>query len=163
LLSACGSTVPVAQRSTGANRAADEFGSRRAGVNGSAASDAGAGDLAGSTAASTAGPSARRAAGGANAAKAAALVGPGVTADKIFAALSAPVGDSDNLLQCLQNRGVSLISTELTTSDAARFRRFPYYVELTMMNLDRIATAEIAALKAQGWFSGWNSVTGAPA
>jgi hypothetical protein len=82
---------------------------------------------------------------------------------KIFAALTSPNSESDTLQQCLHNRGVLFISDDLTTSDATRFQRYPYYMELVMMNLDRIATAQVAALKAQGWFSGWNTATGAAA
>ncbi|MEY2470682.1 MAG: hypothetical protein QOK28_11 [Actinomycetota bacterium] len=81
---------------------------------------------------------------------------------KIFAALAEPVSDSDTMAGCLDQRGAALISPQLSTSDAARFRRLPAYIELISMGLDRAATAEVSALKAQGWFSGWDSASGAP-
>jgi hypothetical protein len=80
---------------------------------------------------------------------------------KVFAVLAEPVADSDTMASCLDKRGVALITTALSTSDAARFRRLPTYVELTSMGLDRIATAEVQALKAQGWFGGWDATAGA--
>jgi len=82
---------------------------------------------------------------------------------KIFAALAEPLADSDTMASCLDKRGVALITTALSTSDAARFRRLPAYVELTSMGLDRIAQAEVDALQAQNWFSGWDNVNGVPA
>lgn len=82
--------------------------------------------------------------------------------NKIFVAMASPEAEAGTLQQCLHNRGALLLSSDLTTSDAARFRRFPYYVEIISMNLDRIAVAEVAALKAQGWFDGWNPAAGAP-
>jgi hypothetical protein len=75
----------------------------------------------------------------------------------VFVIFSA--GD-DTIEQCAHNRGALLISGDLTGADAATFRRFPYYVELSSMNLDRVATTEIAGINAQGYFSGWNAATG---
>jgi hypothetical protein len=71
-------------------------------------------------------------------------------------------GNNDVLLQCLQNRGVLSLTSNLTMADAAEFRRFPNYVEMDSLNLDRIAAAEVAGLNAQGWFSGWDAATGTP-
>ena len=82
---------------------------------------------------------------------------------KIFVALAEPVSDSDAMVGCLDQRGVGLISPQLSTSDNARFRRFPAYFEVISMGLDRTATAEVAALKAQNWFSGWDTNTGGAA
>ena len=79
---------------------------------------------------------------------------------KVFAAMTA---GTDVLLRCLQSSGVVLISDDLSDSDAAVFRKFPYYLELSVMNLDRAAILEVPALKAQGYFGGWNIVTGGPA
>jgi hypothetical protein len=81
---------------------------------------------------------------------------------KIFVALAEPLADSDTLVGCLQSRGVGLVTTGFSISDAQRFAQFPYYVELGMMSVDRAATAEVQALKAQGWFGGWDMATGAP-
>ncbi|HZQ83406.1 MAG TPA: hypothetical protein VFA83_01135 [Acidimicrobiales bacterium] len=78
---------------------------------------------------------------------------------KVFVAFA---GNDETLLQCLNNRGVLAVSSNLTVADTAVFRRFPYYFEINSLNLDRVAAAEIPALKAQGWFSGWNSATGQP-
>ena len=79
---------------------------------------------------------------------------------QVFAAMRA---GTENLLQCLRSRGVVLISDDLSSSDAARFRKYPEYIEVAMMNLDRAASLEVAALKTQGYFGGWNAVAGAPA
>jgi hypothetical protein len=82
---------------------------------------------------------------------------------KIFAALADPIADSDTMASCLDQRGVALITNALSTSDGARFKRLPAYVELISMGLDRIARAEVDALKAQNWFSGWDAVNGVAA
>ena len=79
---------------------------------------------------------------------------------KVYAVFA---GNDETLLQCLHNRGVLALSANLTRADAAIFKRFPYYFEIDSLNLDRIAAAEVTALKAQGWFSGWNTATGQPA
>jgi hypothetical protein len=80
---------------------------------------------------------------------------------KIFVLMG---GDNENFLRCLHNAKVVVLNENLTVSDAARFKRFPYYFEITSLNLDRIAAAEIAALSAQGYFTGsWNTAAGAPA
>lgn len=72
-------------------------------------------------------------------------------------------GNNETLLQCLQNRGVLSVTSNLTIADGAVFKRFPNYIELDSLNLDRIAAAEVPALKAQNYFTGWNSATGQPA
>ena len=69
-------------------------------------------------------------------------------------------GGNDVMLQCGHSRNIALVNDDLTSADAATFRRFPYYVEIGTLNLDRLAAAEVAALKAQGFFSGWNAATG---
>ena len=42
------------------------------------------------------------------------------------------------------------------------FRRYPYHFNIGSMSLDRIAAVQVPALKAQGYFSGWNTATGQP-
>jgi hypothetical protein len=79
---------------------------------------------------------------------------------KVFAALAEPVSDSDTMAGCLDSRGAALISPQLSTSDTARFKRLPAYFEVISMGLDRTATAEVAALKAQGYFAGRDTATG---
>ncbi|HZP14255.1 MAG TPA: hypothetical protein VFA96_00415 [Nocardioides sp.] len=71
-------------------------------------------------------------------------------------------GNDETLLSCLNNRGVLSVTANLTIADAAVFKRYPYYFEIGSLNLDRIAAAEVPALKAQDYFSGWNSATGQP-
>ena len=81
---------------------------------------------------------------------------------KIFVAIAESLADSDTMLGCLNSRGVSMFTDNFSSSDAARFAKFPSYVETVMMNLDRAAAAEVAALKAQNWFSGWDTLAGGP-
>ena len=71
-------------------------------------------------------------------------------------------GNVDVLLSCLNSRGVLSITANLTIADGAVFKRYPYYFEIDSLNLDRIAAAEVPALKAQDYFSGWNTATGQP-
>lgn len=78
---------------------------------------------------------------------------------KVYAVFA---GNNETLLQCLHNRGVLAISANLTIADAAVFKRYPYYFEINSLNLDRIAAAEVPALKAQNYFSGWDAATGQP-
>jgi hypothetical protein len=79
---------------------------------------------------------------------------------KVFAAFTA---GGETMMQCLHNRGVIELMDDLTSADTATFRRYPYYVELSTINLDRAAATLVASLKTQGWFSGWSHVTGSPA
>lgn len=81
---------------------------------------------------------------------------------KIFVALAESLADSDTMVGCLNSRGVGMVTDNFSGSDSARFQRFPAYVELVMMGLDRAAAAEVAALKAQNWFTGWDTLGGAP-
>ena len=73
---------------------------------------------------------------------------------KVFVIFS---GTNPVMVQCAHNRGVVALQTNLTESDSDIFRRFPYYVEVNSLNLDRIAAAEVAGLQAQGYFSGWDA------
>ena len=80
---------------------------------------------------------------------------------KVFAVMG---GDNDTFLRCLHNAKVVTVNHNLTISDAARYKRFPYYFELSALNLDRVASVEVTQLQAQGYFhGGWNTTTGAPA
>src|SRR5205085_4856986 len=54
---------------------------------------------------------------------------------KVFVAFA---GGTESLLQCLHNRGVVAVQDDLSSADAATFRRYPYYVEVGTLNLDRI-------------------------
>jgi hypothetical protein len=80
---------------------------------------------------------------------------------KVYAVMGG--GESDTMLTCLHNQGVVSVNDDLTVSDTARLKRFPYYWELSSLTLDRIATAEVTAVDAQGFFSSsWNTTTGTP-
>ena len=80
---------------------------------------------------------------------------------KVFAVMG---GDNDTFLRCLHNAKVVAVNHNLTISDSARYKRFPYYFELSALNLDRVASVEVAQLQAQGYFNGgWNTAAGAPA
>jgi hypothetical protein len=80
---------------------------------------------------------------------------------KIFVLMG---GDNENFLRCLNNAKVIALNENLTVQDGATFKRYPYYFEITSLNLDRIAAAEVPGLNAQGYFSGsWNTAAGAPA
>ncbi len=78
---------------------------------------------------------------------------------KVFIGFS---GGNDTMLRCGHTRNIVLVNDDLTSADGATFRRYPYYVEASTLNLDRVARAQVAALNAQGFFSGWNAATGAP-
>jgi hypothetical protein len=71
-------------------------------------------------------------------------------------------GQSEVLIQCAHNAGAVAITANLTAADAAIFQRFPYYVEIRSLNLDRVAAAEVAGLNAQGYFSGWDAALAKP-
>src|SRR2546430_2220675 len=77
---------------------------------------------------------------------------------KIFVVFT---GGNETFLQCMNSRGVASMEDDLTDSDAARFQRYPYYLEIGSMNLDRIAAIEVPGLQAQGHFWPWDSVAGA--
>jgi hypothetical protein len=77
--------------------------------------------------------------------------------------LVAFAGEEQTFLQCLHNRKVIAVSDNLSSFDEAVFHRFPYYFEISGLNLDRVASAEVAGLKAQNYFTGWNAAVGQPA
>lgn len=78
---------------------------------------------------------------------------------KVFVILT---GGSPDYMECVGKAGVVLISDNLLDNGAERFRRFPFWVVVGAMNLDRIAKAEVAALTAQDYFTPWNTATGEP-
>jgi hypothetical protein len=69
----------------------------------------------------------------------------------------------DTFLSCVEKRGGLVVTSPLTIADTSTYVRFPHYVEVGSMNQDRSATAEVPALLAQGYGSGWNTAAGAPA
>jgi hypothetical protein len=79
---------------------------------------------------------------------------------KVFVVFS---GGTESFKQCIQSRGVAALEDDLTGSDGATFQRFPNYLEIGSLNVDRIAAAEVPALQAQGYFAPWDSVNGATA
>ena len=68
----------------------------------------------------------------------------------VFAAF--PGNASDEFKQCMQDAGAITIAENLEVDGQATFDKFPTYIEPAGINLDRIAAAEIPALKSQGYF-----------
>jgi hypothetical protein len=81
---------------------------------------------------------------------------------KVFAVIAQEVDPSNALLTCIQKAGVAQLYSDLTRSDALTFAQFPYYLETGTLRMDRVAAAWPAALQRQGFFTGWNTATGAP-
>jgi hypothetical protein len=70
--------------------------------------------------------------------------------------LVAFAGEVETFLQCTHNRKVIAIADDLTTYDQDVLRRYPYFYDISALNLDRMASLEVAALRAQNYFTGWN-------
>jgi hypothetical protein len=64
----------------------------------------------------------------------------------------------------MQSRGsFNIADGGITDTAASTYKRFPYYVELSTLNLDRAAAIEPRILKDEGYFSGWDATLGQPA
>ena len=81
---------------------------------------------------------------------------------KVLAVAEVDATQSKTLLTCLNKAGVLQVAEEFSYSDLSTFQRFPYYVEIGSLDADRMAAAWPGQLKAQGYFGGWDSNTGAP-
>ena len=68
----------------------------------------------------------------------------------------------ETLTPCLHKAGVAHSSSSLTDASTAFYRAHPYFVEAGMLQMDRVAAALPANLHAQGYFSAWDTVRGAP-
>jgi ABC-type branched-subunit amino acid transport system substrate-binding protein len=81
--------------------------------------------------------------------------------NKIFVAIGG--GESETFQKCLHEAGAVAINDDLTGGDKARIDRYPYFWDIGTMHLDRIASTQVQALAAQGYFSSsWNTAAGAP-
>jgi hypothetical protein len=70
----------------------------------------------------------------------------------------------DTFNQCMQSRGsFNIADGGITDTAASTYKRFPYYVELTTLNLDRASAVEPGILNQEGYFSGWDATLGQPA
>jgi hypothetical protein len=61
---------------------------------------------------------------------------------------------------CAERTGAVEVYENLSVSSSQTFRKYPAYVEVSMLDLDRIALNEALALNAQGYFSPWDTVNG---
>lgn len=64
----------------------------------------------------------------------------------------------DVLRSCAKQRGVAIVEQDISTTGSKTFRRFPHYVEVSMLDLDRTARALVPALSAQRYFGADASV-----
>lgn len=82
---------------------------------------------------------------------------------KVFAVLN-PVGRQthDNLYACLAKAGVPLLRYTGANTDHEDYRRFEHYAPGNITG-KRFAPVWMARLKAQGYFSGWDTRMGGPA
>ena len=74
----------------------------------------------------------------------------------------AAVFGGETITPCLHKAGVAQTSSSLTDASTAFYRAHPYFVEAGMLQMDRVAAALPANLQAQGYFSQWDTVRGAP-
>jgi hypothetical protein len=67
----------------------------------------------------------------------------------------------DTFNECMQARGgFNIADGGITDTGAATYKRFPYYTELTTLNLDRASAIEPGILNQEGYFSGWDANLG---
>jgi hypothetical protein len=61
--------------------------------------------------------------------------------------------DVPGYVACVHRAGAVIISTNLSDSDKAFLRSYPYQIQPTALAVDTMARVEVAALKAQNYFS----------
>ena len=70
----------------------------------------------------------------------------------------------DTFNECVQARGsFNIADGGITDTATSTYQRFPYYLELSTLNLDRSSAVEPGILNSMGYFSGWDANLGAPA
>ncbi|HET7531104.1 MAG TPA: ABC transporter substrate-binding protein [Mycobacteriales bacterium] len=74
-------------------------------------------------------------------------------------------GITDNFPACVTKSGALMVATAsaIIGPDQAFFDRFPYLFNTGYLTQDRMMAEQVRALVRMNYFSGWNSVTGAPA
>lgn len=70
-------------------------------------------------------------------------------------------GGDRGLLTCLDKARVVTSYDNLGTSAAEVFKTFRYYAEVSLLNLNRLADAEVKRLSARHWFTPWDATLGA--
>jgi len=81
---------------------------------------------------------------------------------KVFAVIAQEADPSETLLACVHKAGAAQVYVDLTRSDDRTFAKYPYYLEAGTLRMDRVATVWPGSLARQGFFTGWNTTTGAP-
>ena len=67
----------------------------------------------------------------------------------------------DTFNECMQARGsFNIAAGGITDTAASTYKRFPYYVELSTLNLDRASAIEPGILNQEGYFGGWDANLG---
>ena len=69
---------------------------------------------------------------------------------RVYAALGA--GGFENYIACLERAGVITLSVGANYSDDRMFARFPHYVEIDSLSLNRMARATVESLYRRGYF-----------
>lgn len=78
---------------------------------------------------------------------------------EVFAVIS---DGPESYLQCITSSGAVLVDDNVVQVGASTFAKYPGYIEVGQMNVDRAAQVEMSALMAQHYFSPWNTSTGSP-
>jgi len=73
------------------------------------------------------------------------------------------LGASPIIENCAQRAGAVGVYENLSASSAQTFRKYPSYVEVSMIDLNRMVLNEALALSAQNYFTSWDTVNGKPA
>lgn len=73
------------------------------------------------------------------------------------------IGASPIIEQCAQKAGAVAIYENLSVSSSRTFARFPSYVEVSMLDLDRMLLNEAISLARQNYFAPWDATTSQPA
>jgi ABC-type branched-subunit amino acid transport system substrate-binding protein len=74
-------------------------------------------------------------------------------------------GITDNFPACVLKAGAMMVSSAsgIIGPDKAYFQRFPYLFNTGYLTQDRMMAEEVRSLARQSYFTGWSSVSGAPA
>jgi hypothetical protein len=80
--------------------------------------------------------------------------------NKVQLVLAETVGP--DLISCLRKKGIPMVGENSFTGSGASRYAAGGVVDLGAFNVDRRAREQVKALKAQRYFSGWNTTTGGP-
>jgi hypothetical protein len=76
----------------------------------------------------------------------------------VFAVLGA--GLTSTFEQCMEKAGTAVLGADIVRFSARDFARYPHFVDVQELDLDRLLGALVTELASDGWSSGWDTSLG---